>query len=78
MSNIVMRSSRRGLSFAALATCALLFACDLTVTNPGPIGDAQLNNVTAVPALVNGMSGDLSFALGRYINRGALASGELS
>jgi len=78
MSNIVMRSSRRGLSFAALATCALLSACDLTVTNPGPIGDAQLNNVTAVPALVNGMSGDLSFALGRYINRGALASGELS
>ena len=48
------------------------------MTNPGPIGDAQLNNVTAIPALVNGMSGDLSFALGRYINRGALASGELS
>ncbi|MDB4875557.1 MAG: hypothetical protein JWM41_2003 [Gemmatimonadetes bacterium] len=62
----------------ALATLALLAACDLKVTNPGPIADDQLNNVTAVPALVNGMSGDLSFALGRYLDRGALASGELS
>ncbi|MEO7998037.1 MAG: RagB/SusD family nutrient uptake outer membrane protein, partial [Gemmatimonadaceae bacterium] len=34
--------------------------------------------VTAIPALVNGMAGDLSFALGRYLDRGALASGELS
>ncbi len=63
---------------AAIACVAMLAACDLKVSNPGPIADDLLNNATAVPALVNGMSGDLSFALGRYLNRGALASGELS
>jgi starch-binding outer membrane protein, SusD/RagB family len=78
---IFMGSSRtvqRSVASTALAACALLAACDLSVSNPGPIADDQLNNVTAIPALVNGMSGDLSFALGRYINRGALATGELS
>ena len=60
---------------AAALTAA---ACDLTVSNPGPIADDQLDVTTAVPALVNGMSGDLSFALGAFIDRGALASGELS
>lgn len=39
-------------------------ACDLSVTNPGPIQDSQLNNSTVIPALVNGMSGDLSVAVG--------------
>lgn len=63
---------------ATLAGVVFVAACDLSVSNPGPIADEKLNNVTAVPALVNGMSGDLSFALGRYINRGALGSGELS
>lgn len=63
----------------ALAVTALVCsACDLTVSNPGPIQDDQLNAAAAVPALVNGMSGDLSFALGNYIDRGALASGELA
>ena len=56
----------------------LCAACNMTVTNPGPLQDAQLNTPTAMPALVNGMSGDLSFALGNYIDRGGLASGELS
>lgn len=60
---------------AGLVLCA---ACDMTVTNPGPIQDSQLNTPAAVPALVNGMSGDLSFALGSYLDRGALASGELT
>ena len=56
----------------------LCAACNMTVTNPGPLQDAQLNTPTAMPALVNGMSGDLSFALGNYIDRGGLASGELA
>ena len=79
-----MTTSKRGLrpghrrTAFGLGALVLLTACDLTVTNPGPIADDQLNNVTALPALVNGMAGDLSFALGRYLNRGALASGELS
>ncbi|MEO7458468.1 MAG: RagB/SusD family nutrient uptake outer membrane protein [Gemmatimonadaceae bacterium] len=53
-------------------------ACDLTVTNPGPLQDDQLDTRSALPALVNGMSGDLSVALGNYIDRGALATGELT
>src|SRR3954471_13542193 len=60
------------------AVLTLGAACDLKVTNPGPLQDSQLNVPSAVPALVNGMSGDLSVALGNYIDRGALASGELA
>lgn len=51
------------LALAGLA-CA---ACDLSVTNPGPVQDDQLNTPAAIPALVNGMSGDLSFALGNFL-----------
>jgi hypothetical protein len=61
---------------AALALVALA-ACETTVTNPGPLQDDELNTPSAIPALVNGMSGDLSFALGNYIDRGALGAGEL-
>jgi len=61
----------------AVAAFGALAGCDLSVTNPGPLQDEELNTPAAVPALVNGMSGDLSFALGNYIDRGALASGEL-
>lgn len=74
MTTIMNRYGKSIISVAAIL-CA---ACDLSVTNPGPIQDDQLNAPTAIPALVNGMSGDLSFALGNYINRGALASGELA
>ncbi|HVX41428.1 MAG TPA: RagB/SusD family nutrient uptake outer membrane protein [Gemmatimonadaceae bacterium] len=72
--------SRPRRAAAAVVAAALLAACgtDLTVTNPGPLQDAELNTPSAVPALVNGMSGDLSYALGNYIDRGALASGELT
>ncbi|HMA19509.1 MAG TPA: RagB/SusD family nutrient uptake outer membrane protein [Gemmatimonadaceae bacterium] len=70
-----INTHRRSFITIAALLCA---ACDLTVTNPGPIQDSQLDAPAAVPALVNGMSGDLSFALGNYIDRGALASGELA
>jgi hypothetical protein len=59
-------------------TALLCAACNFSVTNPGPLQDASLNTPTAMPALVNGMSGDLSVAVGNYINRGALASGEIA
>src|SRR5579872_6331302 len=62
------------LLLAAVALCA---ACDMTVTNPGPVQDSQLNTPTAMPMLVNGMSGDLSNALGSYLDRGAIATDEL-
>jgi hypothetical protein len=76
MTNPIKISARR-LAGVAIATL-LCTACDLTVSNPGPIQDDQLNAAAAVPALVNGMSGDLSFALGNYIDRGALAAAELN
>jgi hypothetical protein len=76
MTNSARISGRR---FAGVAIATLLCsACDLNVSNPGPIQDDQLDVAIAMPALVNGMSGDLSFALGNYIDRGALAAGELA
>ena len=52
---------------AASSLLLLAAACGLDVTNPGPIQDAQLDTPAAVPALVNGMSGDLSLALGNSL-----------
>ncbi len=64
---------------AALASTVLLAtACEMAVTNPGPIPDAALNTTLAVPAIVNGMSGDLSLGLGGIVLRSGLASGELT
>jgi len=67
---------RRAASAAVVVFVAT--ACEMAVTNPGPIQDEALNNPSAMPALVNGMSGDLSFALGGMILRTGLASGELT
>jgi len=76
MTNSIKISARH---FAGVAIATLVCtACNLDVSNPGPIQDDQLNAAAAVPALVNGMSGDLSFALGNYIDRGALGAGELA
>jgi|APMI01.1.fsa_nt_gi hypothetical protein len=61
----------------SVAAAALLAGCDFTVTNPGPVLDDQLNTPTAIPALVNGMGGDLSNAIGNYLTRGSLAGLEL-
>lgn len=69
--NVIVRRS-------VVAAAVLVAACNFDVTNPGPLQDSALNTPSAVPALVNGMSGDLSNALGNYIDRGALASGELA
>ena len=76
MTKLINTSGRR-LAGVAIATI-FCTACDLNVSNPGPIQDDQLNVTIAIPALVNGMSGDLSFAVGNYIDRGALAAGELA
>src|SRR5581483_7388277 len=69
---------RSATAFFALIALAALGACSADVANPGPLEDSQLNTPAAVPALVNGMSGALSYALGNYDERGALASGELT
>jgi hypothetical protein len=69
---------RSHLALGGLVAATLLAGCDMTVTNPGPLQDDQLNTPSAVPALVNGMSGDLSAGLGNYLLRGALAAHELT
>lgn len=77
MSNRFHSITMRRAASALVATLALT-ACSADVTNPGPLEDSQLNTPAAMPALVNGMSGDLSYALGNYDERGGLASGELT
>ena len=67
----------RGWRMAAAAACAAaaiisIPACDLSVTNPGPIQDSQLNKAAVMGALVNGMSGDLSVAVGQVSGDAAL------
>ena len=69
--------TRRAMPVAAIALAALLGGCDFKVTNPGPLLDEDLNNASAIPALVNGMGGDLSNAIGNYLTRGSLAALEL-
>jgi hypothetical protein len=69
--------TRRAVPAAAIALAAFLGGCDFKVTNPGPLLDADLNNASAIPALVNGMGGDLSNAIGNYLTRGSLAALEL-
>ena len=69
--------TRRAMPAAAIALAALLGVCDFNVTNPGPLLDDDLNNASAIPALVNGMGGDLSNAIGNYLTRGSLAALEL-
>jgi hypothetical protein len=74
--NSSMRTRRVSVA-AGICGTMLLAGCDFTVTNPGPLLDADLNNPAAIPALVNGMGGDLSNAIGNYLLRAALSSGEL-
>jgi len=72
-----VRTSAVGCAVAVAATI-LVTACDLSVTNPGPIQDSQLNTPGAMPIIVNGMAGDLSVALGTYLTRETIATDELT
>jgi starch-binding outer membrane protein, SusD/RagB family len=63
---------------AAVAGAALIIAaCELSVSNPGPLADADLNVPSAMPALVTGMSADLSVASHSVVRATSLMSGEL-
>lgn len=68
--------SRQTMKGVALGAALLLAGCDglLDVTNPGPINDADLNTTVAMPALVVGMSGDLSAALSTTVIWGSVWS----
>jgi hypothetical protein len=67
METVIMRTTRTLPAVLAVLVCG---ACDLSVTNPGPVQDSQLDTPAAVPALVNGMSGNLSLALGDLLGGG--------
>lgn len=61
----------------ATALLAVAGACDLTVTNPGPIEDAALDVPAAMPGLVTGMSADLSVALNSIVANTAVMGDDL-
>lgn len=73
----ILTNFRRGAVALTLAGLGLT-ACSFEVTNPGPLVDSDLNAPGAMPALVNGMGGDLSNAIGNYLTRGSLAAFELN
>ena len=60
-----------------VATLAAITACDLGVTNPGPVDDSALDQVAADSAIVNGMGRTLSRALGYIAHTGAIDSKEV-
>jgi len=63
----------------ALPALAILgAACDLSVTNPGPLPDESLNKPEAMPGLVVGMSADLSIAVGNVAYFGGLLADEMA
>jgi starch-binding outer membrane protein, SusD/RagB family len=62
---------------ALVGAALLVAACDLSVSNPGPLADADLNAPSAMPALVTGMSADLSVASHSVARAVSLMSGEL-
>ena len=72
-------TNQRILCAAATAVLLALPACDglFEVQNPGPIPDEQLNTITAMPSLVNGMSADLAFALSEVVQTISILSDDL-
>jgi len=65
MSAHVIRAGRKAARWGmALSLLVLgLAACDLDVSNPGPVADEFLDNPAAFAAIVNGMGRELSDAL---------------
>jgi hypothetical protein len=52
-------------------------ACDLTVTNPGPVQDQYLDDKAAIPSIVNGAGRDLAEALNWTAYTGAAVAREI-
>jgi starch-binding outer membrane protein, SusD/RagB family len=75
-----MRTKRKALALASLlGATGIAVGCHgfLDVQNPGPIEDAALYTPDAVPALVVGMSADLSNILSDIVRITGIASDEL-
>jgi starch-binding outer membrane protein, SusD/RagB family len=65
------------ISMLVAATFSLA-ACDLTISNPGPVADATLDDPTTHRAVVNGMSRAMSRALGWLAYTGGIAAREIA
>jgi len=73
----MMSRFNRYLKAALPALAVAATACDLSVTNPGPLPDASLNTPEAMPGLVVGMAADLSVAVGDQSYFSGLLADEL-
>jgi starch-binding outer membrane protein, SusD/RagB family len=65
------------LTIAGALVVASVVACDLSVTNPGPVNDSTLDDAAANDAIVNGMGRSLSTALGYIAYTGGIISKEI-
>lgn len=76
-----MRIDKKVLAVASLAAAGTIAVAGchgfLDVQNPGPIEDSSLHTADAVPALVTGMSADLSDILSFIVRIDAIASDEM-
>ena len=78
MTNIMTRSFRRATwAAAAIGGVLSLAACNVEVTNPGPIQASFLENKNATTALVNGAGRNLAEAINWTSYTGAAAAREL-
>jgi hypothetical protein len=72
-----LRSARVTAAAAGLTLIATLSACELKVTNPGPIQADALNDAKALTAVVNGAGRDLAEAINWTAYTGAAVAREI-
>lgn len=74
---MTIRSSRYGGVLTGAIAASLLAACDLSISNPGPIADEALDDVAANQAIANGMGRALSRSLGFVAYTGGIVAREI-
>src|SRR5688572_18685201 len=74
----MIRFESRTSAFAVVAFSALLGACDLDVSNPGPVQDEFLNDPAAHAAAVTGAHRALALALNQVAFTGAVPAREVT
>jgi hypothetical protein len=77
MENRSPRPGRRGRLLGAALGALALAACDLEVSNPGPVQDTYLNDKAAFQAQVNGMALALSKAMNYLVYHGGIVTREI-
>ena len=74
---IVRRLTKRVMTFGVFAAVAVFSACDLAVTNPGPVQDATLNLEGAYQGIVNGAIRGVQEGFGTYALLGGAITHDL-